>query len=73
MVLEAAGSLDCNMARNLLEEAGIPCLVHGPDFDVAELGVVSHQNVRGASVYVPKSAYERAMRVLAEAWGERPG
>jgi len=70
LLVEAADSVECNLARNLLDEAGIPCLIHGPDFDIAELGVVAHQNVRGVNVYVPKAALEAARRVLAEAWGE---
>lgn len=62
--------LEVGMLRSLLEAAAIPCLVHGPDFDIAELGA-SHALLRGRDVLVPPSALERARAVLEEAgWGE---
>ena len=70
LLLEAVGPVDTDLARELLEEKGIPCLVHGPDFDLAELGVASHQTLRGANLYVPKAALEQARAAIEAAWGE---
>jgi len=72
-VLTDADDVEIGLAKSLLEQAGIPCLVHGPDFDVAELGIGAHRQVRGASLYVPPDLEERANRLLAEAWGPRDG
>jgi len=73
LLREALDQVECDLARNLLGEAGIPCLVEGPDFDIAELGRSAHANVRGQSLYVPRSALERARRVLEQAWGRDEG
>jgi hypothetical protein len=70
LLLEASDPTEVELARGLLSEAGIPCFVHGPDFDVAELGRAAHDVVRRPNVYVPKAALERAQAVLARAWGE---
>jgi len=81
-VLRGAHGVESDMARDVLREADIPCLVHGPDFDVAELGVAAHGMVRGTNVYVSRALLERARDVLQAAWGpidsdghplERPG
>ena len=70
LLLEASSPVEVELARGLLDAAGIPCLVHGPDFDIAELGRAAHDAVRRPNVYVPKSALERATAVLQEAWGD---
>jgi hypothetical protein len=44
--------------------------VHGPDFDVAELGISAHAAIRHQNVYMPHTAFEQASAILAEAWGE---
>ena len=72
LLLEAANPEEVEMARGLLASAGIPCLVHGPDFDVAELGTAAHAVIRHQNVYVPNSAFEQASTILAEAWGTEP-
>ena len=72
LLLEAAPPLNTDLAKQLLSEAGIPAIVQGPDFDVAELGVVAHQMLRGANLYVSKPDLERAREVLVLAWGEIP-
>lgn len=69
LLIEAADPIEIDLARSLLEAAGIPSLAHGPDFDVAELGSVVHQSLRHPDLYVPKQALEPARRVLDEAWG----
>ena len=62
--------MTADLARNLLETAGIPVYLDSPDFDVAELGVAAHGMLRGMSVYVPASAAKRAREILDEAWGK---
>ena len=69
LLLDTVDPVTADLARSLLKEAGIPSLLHGPDFDVAELGTAAHQTLRGTSVYVPRGALERARAVLDEAWG----
>lgn len=70
LVLDSVDHLKAQLAKGLLDEAGIPCIFHGPDFDVVELGQMAHSNLRGISVYVPRGAGDKARSVLAEAWGE---
>jgi len=69
-LLDSVGLVDARLARDLLAEAGIPSLLHGPDFNFAELGPASHAAVRGVSVYVPHRALSEARAVLRAAWGE---
>lgn len=66
LLLEAPHPVEAELARGLLEEAGIPVLVHGGDFDVAELGSATHAMLRRPDVYVPKGARVRAARVLRD-------
>lgn len=70
LLLDTVDKTTADLARNLLKGAGIPTLLHGPDFDVAELGVAAHRSSRGVSVYVPKGMREQAQAVLDEAWGQ---
>jgi hypothetical protein len=69
VLLKGADTVELDLARNLLREADIPHLVHGPDFDVAELGVAGHHMVRGSNLYVPRELRGRARDVLRAAWG----
>jgi hypothetical protein len=69
VLLANASPLDTNLAKQLLEERGIPSLIHGPDFDVAGLGVAAHQSVREADLLVTRPALPEALRILTEAWG----
>lgn len=68
LLLRGVGTIESELAKNLLADAGIPCLTKGPDFDVAELGAAAHGMVRGIDLYVPKSALELARSILDEAW-----
>ena len=68
-LLEAVDPVELDLARGLLDEAGIPCMAHGPDFDVAELGRAVHATIRKPDLYVPRGALERAREVLRAAWG----
>ncbi len=69
-VLAAASPDALELARQLLAEAGIPSLAHGPDFDVAQLGSAAHNVLRRQDLFVPKGEGERARALLREAWGE---
>ena len=53
LLLEGADSIKIDLAKQLLAEAGIPCDVEGPDFDVAELGRVAQQRLRERSGTTP--------------------
>ncbi len=69
-VLTAVDYVEGELARELLESAGIPSLLHGADFDVAELGLVSHAQMRHADLLVPRGTRDSARAKLVEAWGE---
>lgn len=69
LLVEAADYVELQMVKGILAGEGIPCVVEGPDFDVAELGRAAHDMLRGQDVYVPASAYERAKAALDEAFG----
>lgn len=70
VALDGLDGVSLSLGRNVLDAAGIPSLVHGPDFDMAELGRAAHDQIRGGKLMVPKSLAERARAVLREAWGE---
>jgi hypothetical protein len=70
VLLVAVDAIEGGMASSVLEAAGIPSLLHGPDFDVAELGFASHSRTRGANLLVPKGSRDAARAALVEAWGE---
>jgi hypothetical protein len=67
LLLEAPHPVEAELARGMLADAGIPVLVHGGDFDVAELGSATHAMLRRPDVYVPKGMKGRAEEVLREA------
>ncbi len=69
LLLAAPSAVDCELAKNLLQAEGIPCLQHGMDRDFAELGHAVHLGVARPDLYVPNGAYERAKALLDEAWG----
>ena len=69
VLIEGLNAIELSMAKSLLNEAGIPSIARGPDFDVAELGRAAHDMLRGQDLLVPASALERAQSVLEQAWG----
>ena len=70
VLLEGINGMQAGMAASLLEDAGIPCMQHGPDFDMAEFGSAAHAMLRGTSLLVPHSALARAREELDKAgWG----
>jgi hypothetical protein len=70
LLLSAVDPFEGEMARSLLAGEGIPSMLRGPDFDVAELGVAAHAVVRHPDLFVPKGARGAARAILVEAWGE---
>ena len=70
-LLEHPHPVGAELARGMLEAAGIPSMTHGADFDVAELGPVTHGLLRRPHLYVPKGTAARAAEVLREAgWAD---
>jgi hypothetical protein len=72
LLLKAPHPVEAELARGLLEEAGIPTMLHGSDFDVAELGSASHGMLRRPDLYVPKGARARAESVLRDGGYDDP-
>lgn len=70
VLLAAPDAVEAELARGLLEEAGIPSMLHGPDMDMAELGVAAHASFTRPDLLVPALALEAARAILKEAWGE---
>lgn len=70
LLLEAPDPVEASMARELLASAGIPCLEHGQDRDLAELGSAGHRSIARPDLYVPKGQGARARALLEEAWDE---
>ena len=69
VLLSAPDPVKGELARNLLEQAGIPSMFHGPDRDVAGLGAAVHMAFTRPDLLVPASALEEARAVLMQAWG----
>ena len=69
-LLEAPDAVEADLARSLLESAGIPSMVHGQDRDLAELGQAVHMRISRPDLYVPAEDLDRARALLAEAWDE---
>jgi len=70
LLIAAATAVDAELAKDLLESEGIPCLFHGLDRDFAELGGAVHLQVSHPDVYVPKAAFDRAVEILHKTWGD---
>ena len=70
VLLVAVDTIEGALAGDVLEAAGIPSMLKGPDFDVAELGFAGHTRLRGADLLVPRGSHAKARAVLVEAWGE---
>jgi len=71
LLLSAPDPVEADLARELLAGKNIPCLVHGQDRDLAELGAAVHMRVARPDLYVPKGQLTRARAVLEEAWDAR--
>ena len=70
VLLAAPDPVEAELARGLLEGAGIPSMFHGPDMDMAELGVAAHAGFTRPDLLVPAAALESARAILKEAWGD---
>jgi len=70
VLLESIDALEGGMARAVLDEGGIPSMLHGPDFDVVEMGFTAHARARGTELLVPRGMRAAARQVLVDAWGE---
>ena len=68
LLLEATDPIERDLAQNLLETAGIPCLVDKPD--LTEAGLAGNRVPGVTRIYVPRSALPRARALLDEAWGD---
>ena len=68
LLIAAASPVDAELAEQVLKGAGIPCLLHGMDRDLAELGAAVHMQISRPDVYVPKTAYDAAVKALQAAW-----
>ena len=70
LLLNAPDPVLLDLAKNLLEGAGIPFITHGMDGDLAELGTAARANAVRPDLYVPHSGFERARALIVEAIGE---
>lgn len=70
LLLDGVDHVRAELARSILEAEGIPAMIHGPDFDVVELGIAAHASVRGVSIFVPKISEGPAREALEAAWGD---
>ncbi len=70
VLLAGLDHLRALLAENLLTEAGIPCMLHGPDFGAAEGGQAEHDDVFGRNLLVYWESVQAARELLQEAWGE---
>jgi hypothetical protein len=68
LLLEAPTSVEADMARELLQRAGIPTYLHGRDRDLAELGAAIHNGLTRPDLFVPKGRRDEAEAVLKSAW-----
>jgi hypothetical protein len=72
VVLETTDVTELRLARNLLEQDGIPCRIDGGGAS-ALLGAVLGAQFGGLhSILVPAECEERALLMLARAWPESP-
>jgi hypothetical protein len=70
VLLAAVDTVQGELAREILESARIPSMIHGPDFDVAGLGSAAYGQLRHGALLAPHGARDRARAVLVGAWGE---
>ena len=68
LLLASPDPVEADLAKDLLSSAGIPCMLHGQDRDLAELGAAAHGGIARPDLLVPKSALGRARDVLRESW-----
>jgi len=70
LLLSASSYVELELARNLLDQAGIPCFVDGHPFNALEDPGRQWSGTR-RDLFVPRSKLDRARELLKSAWGER--
>lgn len=68
LVLDAVTPAEAELAKELLESAGIPCM--GQDVDLLDPVTVITSGITRQSVYVPKGRSEQARVILDGAWSK---
>jgi hypothetical protein len=69
LLLKAPSLVETELAQQLLEEAGIPSLLH--PVDSHETFALNRYPFEAPDLYVPKGMRERAEAVLRAAWSDR--
>jgi hypothetical protein len=67
VLLEAPAPIAAQIARQILDEAGIPSMLHGRDIGVGGLGGPLHQEITRPDLLVPRGAKGRAEEALERA------
>jgi hypothetical protein len=65
LLLEAPNPTSARIARNLLDDAGIPSFLHGRD--IGDEGEEVFQEITRPDLFVPKGMKEKAQEVLRTA------
>jgi len=75
LLIPCATAVDAELAKNLLESQGIPVFFESTDRGLAEVGHAAHLNISRPEVLVPRAAFDQAVAILRETWGdfEPPG
>jgi hypothetical protein len=72
LLLEAPDATEAALAKDLLEEAGIPSLLAGRDRAIADLGSAAHNMLTQPDLFVPKGMRAQAQAVLDRSWSTEP-
>src|SRR5262245_34275350 len=72
LLLEAPDATEAALAKDLLEEAGIPSLLAGRDRAIADFGSAAHNVLTRPNLFVPKGMREQAQAVLDQHWSRKP-
>lgn len=70
VALTSVDHVEAELARDVLAAAGIPSMLHAPDFDFAEFGAAAYGQVRRGDLLVPRGALDAARAALTAAWGD---
>lgn len=69
LILEGSARVELDLARTLLEEAGIPCLLDAHGFELDAQDAIGVASVPYGNLYVPRAARAAAHALLEAAWG----
>ncbi len=70
MVVQTANPVELKLARNLFKAAGIPHRVESVSAGSGLTAILGTSIAGPSAIFVPAEAEERALAILAEAWGE---